>query len=578
MRDSTGRYAFTTRRLLGVAIAAIVLAGGAAFLLRPQRGAPSGAPTQGEMARAVGAPVMTHIHRGHVPGRSGEVLLVPRPHNFLLGEWDLTTLGTSDPIPGSSHPNPWKYLTEVPIVMMGAGVQPGRYDDVVDIADVAPTYAALLGMDDFAAAGKPLPAVDPRFGPPRAIFTVVIDGGGWNVLQEHPDAWPNIARLMDQGATYVNGTIGSAPSITGALHATFGTGLYPSDHGIPGNRMRGDEGKDVDAYLENADPRYLDAPAVSELWDERNDNRPIVGTVSYEGWHLGMIGHGAQRAGGDKDIALLWEQNTEEWWTNEEYYELPSYLQETDIERLESYEEQLDPRDGLVDDTWFGETLDLLQQANIRPGTPAFVRFTGDAVMDILSNEGIGRDALTDLFWVEMKMPDYAGHRWNMISPQEEDVLEEVDRQIGRFLGYLDREVGRDNYVFGLSADHGQQPLPDISGGWRINNKELERDIESAFGPIVQKVSTVDILIDMDEVQRREIDIDEVARFLGAYTIGDNIPPNADGSGRVPDDRLDEPLFAGAFTTDFISSLTPEGIARLGDGDFQEGVFPVTDR
>lgn len=568
----------TASRVLMIVIVAAALIGAAALFTARDGGAPSGAPTQDEMADSVGAPVMTHISRGHVPGRSGDIFLVPRPHNFLLGEWDLTTLGTRTPILGSSHPNPWDYLTEVPIVLAGPGIGAGESDQPVDIADFAPTYAGLLHMDPLDSDGETLPGVEVSPRRPRLIFTVVVDGGGWNALQEHPGAWPNMRELMERGMNYTAATIGSAPSITGALHATFGTGVYPRDHGIPGNRLRDDDGNDVDAWLENADPRFLDTATVSELWDEATGNEAIVGTVSYEGWHLGMIGSGAQRDGGDKDIAVIWKLDPEGWWINEEFYELPSYLQDTDFSRLESYEDELDDHDGLSDGTWFGNTLEELRQPNVRPGTPAFARFTGDAVMDVLRNERLGADGITDLFWVEMKMPDYAGHRWNMVSPEEEHVLAETDRQIGRFIEYLDRRVGRDNYVFGLSADHGQQPMPDLVGGWRVNNRELGRDIEAEFGDIVEKVSTVDVLLDRDEVERREIDVDEIARFLGAYTIGDNIPVDATGSERVPEQRLDEPLFAGAFSSRYISSLTPERIGAFGDGDYPEGDFPVTDR
>ena len=94
-----------------------------------------------------------------------------------------------------------------------------------------------------AGVSAPLPGLDqPDRTPPKAIVTVVIDGGGWNALQAHPDSWPNIAGLMRDGTTYTNATIGSAPSITGALHANFGTGTYPVTHGIPGNQMRGPDG------------------------------------------------------------------------------------------------------------------------------------------------------------------------------------------------------------------------------------------------------------------------------------------------------------------------------------------------
>jgi arylsulfatase A-like enzyme len=568
-----------TKRVLVIVVAALLASAVAAFFLRPERGVPADAPSLDSMAREVGTDVMTLLWRGHVPGRSGEIMLVPKPHHFLIGEWDLSTLGTDAPTMSTSHPNPWGYLTQVPIVLHGEPWVPSGVtnDAVTDIAALAPTYAELLGIDgDFE--GPPLDvSVAPKL--PKVIFTVVIDGGGWNTLHQHAHAWPHIQRLMDGGTTYTNATIGSAPSITGALHATFGTGVYPRTHGIPGNQMRGEDGKNTDTWLQNADPRYLDAPTVSELWDEQTGNEAVVGTVSYEGWHLGMIGHGAQREGGDKDIGVLWEAQTpegepaQEWFTNTDYYALPDYLPENDV--LERYEEQLDARDGTTDDTWFGHTLEQLREPLAQPGTPAFVRFTGDAVIDVLENEKVGADRITDMFWVEMKMPDYAGHAWNVINAEQEDVLRETDAQIGRMWKWLDDNVGKGNYVVALSADHGQQPLPDLEGGWRINNRELQRDIEARFGDVIEKVTPVDIYIDHAAVDEAGLDIDDIARFVGTYTIGENIPDDAEGRSFVPEARLDDLLFAGALTTGYFESLSPADIAELGDGAYEEGDIPV---
>jgi predicted AlkP superfamily pyrophosphatase or phosphodiesterase len=570
------------RVLLLVAVCA-VLAVPAAYLLRPDPAVPGDAPTLDAMADAVGAPVMEHIWRGHVPGRSAEIMLVPKPHRFLIGEWPLTTLGTATPEVSTAHPNPWDYLARVPLIFYGPGyIEAGlTVDDPVDIADVAPTYAELLGID-LDADGAPLDAMQaPRRKPPKVIFTVVIDGGGWNALQEHPDSWPTIDRLQDHGTSYVNATIGSAPSITGALHPTFGTGSYPMNHGIPGNQMRGPNGNNTDTWRQEADPRYLELPTVAELWDEANSNDAIVATVSFEGWHLGMIGHGAQRPGGDKDIAVLWEVLDNAWWINEDYYTLPSYLQTTDLERLESYEAQLDGRDGLEDGSWFGHTLDDIQDEDLeaprdRSGSPAFVRFTGDAIVDILRNEPFGADGITDFFWVEMKMPDYAGHLYNMLGPEQADVIRETDRQIARFKNELDRLVGEDQYVLAISADHGQQPLPDVVGGWRVNNVELQRDIEDRFGDVIEKITPVDIYVDVNETDEGELT--EIARYIGTYTIGENIPEDAPGADRVPDARLDELLFVGAFPTGYLQALTPARIQSFGDSDYAEGEFTPAPR
>lgn len=570
-----------TKRVLIVVLAALVVAAVAAVQLRPERGAPEGAPTLAEMADGIGAQIMTHLHRGHVAGRSGEIMLVPKPHRYIVGEWDLTTLATDRPFMYTSHPNPWNYLSRIPLVFFGpsyfrSGVE---VDDFVDLADIAPTFARILGFEGLEPDGEVLTeALKPKRGVrlPKVIFTVVIDGGGWNVLQEHPDSHPTIDRLRRAGTTYVNAVIGSAPSITGAIHGTLGTGVYPITHQIPGNQMRGEGGDPtIDTWLREADPRYLAAPTLSELWDEAHDNRPVVATVSYEGWHLGMIGHGAQRAGGDRDIAVLWKTEDDNWWINERYYELPPYLQTTDVARLERYEEQLDPRDGLRDGLWFGHPLEQLRTRKYRPGTPAFVRFTGDAAMDVLRREEIGTDRVTDFVWIEIKPPDFGGHEMNMEGPEQADTIREADRQIARFLKWLDRNVDRRDYAFALTADHGQQPLADTRGGWRINSYELERDIEDRFGPVVQRVTPVEIFMDLERMERDGIALEDVARYVGSYTIGENVPEGRPGAERVPDARRAETLFAGAFPTGFLTRLDESTIAAFGDSDYPEGDLTV---
>jgi predicted AlkP superfamily pyrophosphatase or phosphodiesterase len=569
-----------TKRVLVVVGVALVAAFAAAYVLQPEKGVPEGAPTEDAMADEVGAPVMRHIYNGHVDGRSGDVYLVPKPHSFLLGEWDYSTLGTAKPTLSTSHPNPWAYRARVPMIFYGPGYVPASQavEDEVDISALAPTFAELLRMDGFDRTGEPLDEIVQASAgkrPPKVVFTLVIDGGGWNALQLHPDSTPNLDALRRAGTTYVNATIGSAPSITGALHATFGTGEYPRGHGIPGNQMRSPEDptKTVDTWLDDEDPRYLETSTISDEWDAANEDRPVVGAVAYEGWHLGMLGQGAFD-GGDSDVAVVWDVDEETWRTNPDYYTLPEYLLPTDIPLLERYEESLDPRDGLVDETWFGHTLEQLQEPTVRPGTPAFVRFTGDATVEVFEREGFGEDALTDLMWVELKSPDYAGHAWNVIGPEQSDVLRETDAQIGRFKELLDETVGRGNYVFAISADHGQQPLPDIYGGWRINNIELQRDIERRFGEdVVMKVTPVDVYFNLDELEEQDVSMSDVARFLGAYTLGDNVPEGAPGAERVPEGRLDETVFAGAFTGDYIESLSPEDIESFGASDYPEGSF-----
>ncbi|MDQ3751286.1 MAG: hypothetical protein M3333_00105, partial [Actinomycetota bacterium] len=106
---------------------------------------------------------------------------------------------------------------------------------------------------------------------------------------------------------------------------------------------------------------------------------------------------------------------------------------------------------------------------------------------------------------------------------------------------------------------------------------EFERDIQSRFGDVVEKITTVDIFIDEDALQSEGVSMDDIASYIGTYTIGENIPDGAPGSDLVPEGRLDETLFAGAFSTDYLQALSPEKIDSFGPGDYLEGDLTVGD-
>jgi predicted AlkP superfamily pyrophosphatase or phosphodiesterase len=74
---------------------------------------------------------------GSMPGRSGDVSLVVRT-DAILG-WSRETR--------ASHGTPWRYDVHVPFVLFGAGVKPGTYRGPVSTLDIAPTVAALLGVE-----------------------------------------------------------------------------------------------------------------------------------------------------------------------------------------------------------------------------------------------------------------------------------------------------------------------------------------------------------------------------------------------------------------------------------------------
>ncbi|MGH2740716.1 MAG: alkaline phosphatase family protein [Actinomycetota bacterium] len=554
------------RRIAAVLIAGALLSGGCSS----SPGAPTGSRTLDEMAAAVGADVIEHLQQGYFEGRSPDVAFVPQPWNTVV-RFRAEGLGTSAADPRSSHPTPWDYHQRVPIMLYGPGyVRSGATSTLsIDVADLAPTFTDLLGFGFDAPNGEVLheallPPRD-RNGAPRVVVVVAYDGVGWNLLAQWPDAWPTQLRLAREGTTYTNATIGSAPSVTAAIHATMGTGAYPQEHGLSENVARLPDGRIGEIYFDEANPRLLEAETLADAWDRENDNRPWVGLLGYESWHLGMMGQGSQSPGGDADVAVLWEPETSTFFTNEDVYTLPDYLPGADV--LDEHLRDLDASDGARDGLWMGHDLG---DETIVPGTPAFVNYQGDALVEILKREPVGRDGLTDFLFVELKPADFGGHIWNMVAPEEEFVLRAQDEVLGRLVEFFDEEIGPRNYVLALTADHGQTPLPETKDGVRIHPDVLGRRVQEHFGDVVEQVTPSGIYLNSGVIGDRQIRLEDVARFIGDLTYRDCLPSDADFAA-LPESLLDERIFAGAFPGSFLAGLSDSTVRSFGDGRYPEG-------
>jgi len=458
---------------------------------------------------------LLQTQRGYFEPRSGQISILPKTPAYMAsggGGW--------------SHSGPWPYLQDIPLVFYGPGVieEPAEVDRPATLADVAPTIMTLLrgsvqtddgdSLDEAARfSGRML-----RRPPPKLILTVVWDGGGWNTLRRWPEAWPNLADLMQQGVSFTAATVGSNPSVTPAVHTTLGTGVFPHIHGITGVPMRDEDGEVVDAFLKGESARFIQAPTIAERWDEQNGNEALVGMLGYEPWHLGMIGQGAERDGGDKDDAIWLDVETNEWITNEDHYRLPPSVRDT--EGLEDDIAELDAADGVLDRSWRGH--EILDAPDRIEETPAFIKYHGRALMRMIEQEGYGDDDITDLLFTNFKQIDRVGHYFNMASEEVRDSLEETDRQLGEIVDFLDEEVGRERWALILTADHGQQPDAKDVNGYGIDPREVEADIRDEFGDVVRAVWPTEIFLLEDEMERLGVTVEQIARFVGDYRLADN--------------------------------------------------------
>lgn len=495
---------------------------------------------------------LLRVKRGTYPGRSYDLVFIPRYPNSI-GEFDYTT-----------HGGPWDYIQRVPLVFSGPGyfraqgeVDLGRETSV---ADIAPTLASIMGArEPNDGPGSSLEELvlprERRSGPPKLIVTVVWDGGGTDVLQAWPDAWPNLAELISNGSMVEDAIVGSAPSTTPPVHATIGTGVWPSEHGIVDlTQRRGDYV--VDSYLgkdEGFDPVQLEAPTLADMHDLATENRARIGLIGHRGWHLGMMGHGARSEGGDRDIAALIDRRSGEVRTSAEWYELPGYLRS--VPGLEEDTRTADAADGEIDGRW--RRVDL-EDPVTHQYSPAFTLYQTRLLEEMIEREKMGDDAITDMVFVNYKQIDDVGHFYNMLSPEMEEIVRFTDDALGELVGLLNKGVGRDEWAIVMTADHGETPDLRALGGWPIDLQAIQARVAAHFDVAVEDLfvqeRTMGYWFDDDFRRAEGISLDEIADFVAGLSAREAFQA---GEESAADYRagIDAPAFEAVFPGDRIDRV-----------------------
>lgn len=473
-------------------------------------------------------------------GRGSDLVVVPNPEHYI-----------GDVI-NTSHSGPYDHLQEIPLLFYGPGYikEAQQITDPVTLTSVAPTTARLIGFDLTDVDAPPLESalVEDVVAPPPLVVTIVIDGGGTNVFEYWSESWPNLKRLMAEGTSYVNATVGSSPSITPASHTTIGTGVYPRRHGVTAISIR-KYGEIVGAFTRGprdedalVNPRIsLSHPTLAELYDQAKGNEPIVALLGFGSWVTGMVGRGSIFGDGDRDIVGYFE--LDQWITKKPFYTLPDYLLGPN-KGVEREIERADALDGELDGKWRSQKLN----ESLLP-TPAFSPIMERAISALVKNEGMGADEVPDLLYANLKTPDSAGHLWNMTAPEQKAAIESVDEAIGGLVSSINEEVGEGNWVLVVTADHGQTPLEGDQ--WPISGAEMRADVDAALDHVdngrglFDTLSNTTLFLNRYELKANDLSPEHVASFLSAYTLEENV-----ADGELPEkwaDAKDDLLYPVAF-------------------------------
>ena len=492
--------------------------------------------------------------------RSGEVQMITPYPDYVEG--------------GLTHATPFDHTQEVPLLLYGPGrVRSGVYDRPAFLTDLSQTAASLLEFDGFTAPdGRSLdegllPADERE--PPKLLVTMVWDSAGTDLLERWGNSWPFLRKLARDGAWFTDVELNSAPANTPPSHATIGTGAYPRRHGM------------VDEYIwingslqkPNAEgPTFMKLPTLADAYDLAMGNEPIVGGSASLSAHLMMMSHGRAWRGGDEDIGIAREvadaetggdDTALEWGLTESmrpYYRFPEWANDPSIDAvLGEASAELDQRDGSVDGLWRGLSIEQMEGGF---NTPARSPYQTALFERLVQRERFGADTVPDLLYLNYKIIDTMGHQFSADGEEMTDGLEIQDAELQQFVGFLNDRVGRGEWVLMLTADHGTQRDPALTGAFLADIDRLSATVEAAFGgtesrPVILKARPTQLWLDMKLLRREGYTVEQVAEFIQGLDQADLA-----GSSGVQPGNAGRRVFDAVFPTSTIEDLPclPESI------------------
>jgi hypothetical protein len=372
----------------------------------------------------------------------------------------------------------------------------------------APLFALLLGGCETPPPGVPGDALPGPEGP-RLLVYVVVDQLRGDLLDRYTGILDGgLARMREEGRRWNDAAFDHAQTSTAPGHATASTGVHPHRHGLVGNEWeeRTPDGgwepvyalRDLDAPVvgfpgkEGRSPRNLLRDGLAD-WVLAAD--PASRVVSLSGKDRSAIAMGGRARG-----EVYWFDSALGRFVTSSYYR-PDYP-----DWVEAYHS--DP-EGLLrvwSDTVWESVVPPEARGRSRPDT---FPFEGDGVNTYFphrfSREGgvspdadpearrtalnewralapwvdaatlglarravsaleLGRRGSLDYLALALSQADRVGHEYGPLSREQLDNLIRLDRELGAFFDFLDREVGEGGWVVALTADHGVVEVPEARG------------------------------------------------------------------------------------------------------------------
>ena len=330
-------------------------------------------------------------------------------------------------------------------------------------------------------------------------------------------------RLLNEGANFRNLRYNYVPTKTGPGHASIYTGATPSIHGIVSNEWYVAARKEGLNCVEDPSvqglggahhgkpsysPKNLLATTVADELKLANPSSKTIGISFKNRGAILPVGHTA-------DYAFWYDKKSGQFVTSTYYTDtLPQWLKSFNrrgyvtrsLGKKWSTKLPIDKYTNSGPDDAPFEMIYPEKKRSVFPyeitdperfsETPYANILLTELAQEVIEKERLGQDHHTDFLTISYSATDAIGHLFGIRSKEIEDTYVWLDLQLAVFLEYLDRSVGKDNYLLFLTADHGAVDHPNflrskkIPGG-NLFRKELQLHIDQNFSKQLEKHGTL---------------------------------------------------------------------------------------
>ena len=366
----------------------------------------------------------------------------------------------------------------------------------------------------------------PPAAKPKLVVLISVDQMRGDYVDRFQHQWSKgLKRLVTEGAWFRQADYPYYNTVTCSGHASMSTGTVPAVHGMVLNEWWERDNRRLVRCTDDDDQQLVSygIPVKGVGHSAKNlmtttlaDEMRLQGTLAPHVVSISLKARSAITLGGRRPDAVIWlDEENGEWVTSTAFSKTPvpyfaDYISKHPLrnEMGRRWERSL-PKDRYLYD---GSQQGRQRTALITKDFPHIVQGDGsevggaftdawesspysDAYLAGLAGAALdglkmGRGAGTDFLGISFSALDKVGHDFGPDSHELQDVLMHLDRELGTLLDKLDKDIGRANYVVGLTADHGVAPVPE-----RVK----------AQGFDAGRINTVTVGRQIDEVLVREI-------------------------------------------------------------------------